>query len=465
MFDLEGEAAPTTEQLGRLVGLLARLDDDVDDAERVEQIRAWQELQAAAAAAQAQVTAAFAVSQRAAQEAAGVPAKDVGKGIASQVGLAKRESPFHAARYVGWATILTTELPQTFAALQRGEVTQWRAMIVARETGWLSAEHRGIVDAELAGRLERLGDRRTEAEAKKVAYRLDPHGAVARARGAAADRRVTVRPAPDTMTWLTGSLPVSQGVAAYASLKAHADSLIAGGDRRNRGQIMADTMVERLTGQASADAVPATVDLVMTDRTLFNRRTTHHRTTGPAGEPADEPAHLDGYGPIPADLARRLLTDTPADTAVWLRRLYTDPDTGALVAMDSRCRRFDHGLRQFLVIRDQTCRTQWCDAPVRHADHPIPAAEGGPTSASNGQGLCEACNYAKQAQAWHARPGPGGAGQQVVTTTPTGHTYTSRPPDPPGRVVTTRPAARAPTAPVDDTHSPMEDALRRLVDK
>jgi hypothetical protein len=317
--------------------------------------------------------------------------------------------------------------------LRQGETTEWRAMLVARETGWLSARHRAVVDAELAGRLPELGDRQTEAEAKRIAYRLDPHGYLARTRGAESGRRVTVRPAPDVMGRLTGFLPVAQAVAAYASLKQHADSLISQGDARSRGQIMADTLVERVTGQAVASAVPVTVSLVMTDLALFNRRGTGDDTAGADGhDGADEPAHLDGYGPIPADLARRLMAGAPAGAKAWLRRLYTAPDTGALVTMDSRSRCFDHGLREFLVLRDQICRTPWCNAPIRHADHATPAADGGPTSAGNGQGLCEACDYAKQAPGWRARPGPGGAGDTVVVTTPTGHRYTSRPPGPPG---------------------------------
>jgi hypothetical protein len=117
---------------------------------------------------------------------------------------------------------------------------------------------------------------------------------------------------------------------------------------------------------------------------------------------------------------------------VWLRRLYRHPDTGALVGMDRERRCFDGGLRRFLVLRDRTCRTPWCDAPVRHADHVVPAEAGGPTSADNGQGLCQACNHAKQAPGWRAVPDPGGAGQAVTTITPTGHAYTSRAPDPPG---------------------------------
>lgn len=63
---------------------LARLDTAVDDGERVEQLRALEVLKAAAAAAQARVSAAFVVSQCAGQRAAGMPGERVGRGIAAQ---------------------------------------------------------------------------------------------------------------------------------------------------------------------------------------------------------------------------------------------------------------------------------------------------------------------------------------------------------------------------------------------
>ncbi len=391
----------------------------VDDRARIEVIRALEELKGAAAAVQARVTAAFVPSQRAEQTAAGVPAARVGQGIAAQVGLAKRESPARAARYVALAAALVAELPQTMAALSEGRVSEWRAQLVARETAVLSAEQRRLVDAELGPRLHQWGDRQVEAEARRAAYRLDPHVFVARSRRAEADRRVTLRPAPDTMAWLSALLPVAQGVAVIAALRDAVDTARGDGDGRSRGQVMADTLVERVTGQASADAVPVGVTLVMTEQTLLGS--------------GDEPGHVQGYGPVPAPVARGLVRTAAGSTAaeVWLRRLFTAPGPGQLVAMDSRRRTFPRGLVDLLVARDQTCRTPWCDAPIRHLDHVVPAAMGGPTSAANGQGLCEACNYAKQAPGWHARPGPGGAGQLVETCTPTGHRYSSHAPDPP----------------------------------
>jgi hypothetical protein len=397
--------------------LLAHPDRAVDDAERIEQIRALEELKSAAAAAQAVVTADFVASQRAQQQADGVPDRNLGKGVAGQVALARRESAHRGSRLVGLAQALVHEMPATMAALQAGEISEWRATLVARVTACLTREDRQAADAELAGRLATLGDSETEAAARAVAYRLDPHAFTARSKGAERDRRVTLRPAPDTMSRLSGLLPVAQGVAAFAALSRQADTLKSAGDPRSRGQIMADTLVERVTGQAAAGGVPVEVELVITDTTLL------------AG--ADEPAHLVGLGPIPAPLARDLARDT--DAGVWLRRLFTRPGDRALVAMESRRRHFPDPLRRFLILRDQTCRTPWCGAPIRHGDHVIPVEAGGATSAANGQGLCEACNHTKQAPRWQARPGPDGAGQTVQITTPTGHTYTSRPPPPPGQ--------------------------------
>ena len=106
---------------------------------------------------------------------------------------------------------------------------------------------------------------------------------------------------------------------------------------------------------------------------------------------------LVGYGPIPAATARDLITQPGADTPMWLRRLYTTPATGQLAAMDSRRRLFTGTQRHFLTLRDQSCATPWCDAPLPHAHHQLPAEHGGPTSISNARGSCAACNHAKQA--------------------------------------------------------------------
>ena len=110
-----------------------------------------------------------------------------------------------------------------------------------------------------------------------------------------------------------------------------------------------------------------------------------------------------------------------------LRRLYASPASGELVALESRSRLFPRALGELIRLRDQTCRTPWCDAPIRHTDHVVAHAEGGSTELGNGQGLCQAGNHAKQAPGWSARPRPGPV-HEVETTTATGHRYRSTAP-------------------------------------
>ena len=370
------ETAGSTVDLAGWVESLSRFGwGAADDAERIDQIRQLEELKGAAAAAQARLTVTFADSQRHAQQQAGVRASDVGKGIAAQVGLARRDSPVKGARHLGLAQALVFELPHTMTALSAGRINEWRATLVARETACLSRADRMAVDAELAARpggLQALGDAALAAEARRIGYRLDPYAFTERARKAAAERCVSLRPAPETMTYLTALLPVTQGVAAYAALTKTADTARAGGEKRSRGQVMADTLVERLTGQTTATGVPLEVNLVMTDRSLLG---VPDRPDQPDQPGSQEPVEVLGYGPIPAPLARQWITqtaDTDADpaTRVWIRRLFTSPDGTRLVDMDTRRRAFPAKLRRFIDLRDRRCRTPWCDAPIRHADHP-----------------------------------------------------------------------------------------------
>ncbi|VDR31369.1 Uncharacterised protein [Arthrobacter agilis] len=368
-------------------------------------------------------------------------------------------------------------MPHTLAALQSGLLSEWRATVLVRETICLESVNRQAVDSELSadtGALDGVGTQRLKNSARTIAYRLEPSAAVARARKAAGERHVSCRPAPDTMAYLTALLPAAQAVGALAALSRHADAQIGTGTGggRGRGQIMADTLVERVTGSEQGYG-RVDVHLVMTDRTFLAADS--------------EAADLSGYGPVPAQYARDLLTargtahreavpspsgapaqpfreawapanqghrdvapgaDRKAEAAsvlpsgpgtdnhrtqwgVWLRRLYTAPETGRLVAMDSRARLFPPGLRRFIAIRDTTCRTPYCDAPIRHFDHIVPWRISASTSADGGQGLCQTCNNVKEAPGWSSRACPSGR-HAVEVRTPTGHTYISIAPPLPG---------------------------------
>ena len=97
-------------------------------------------------------------------------------------------------------------------------------------------------------------------------------------------------------------------MAAYAALKNEGDSARAAGDLRSKGQMMADELVRRVTGQATAEAVPVCIDLVLDADALL------------------------GFG-----AGTRIIGAAPPEGR-WIRRLFTRPETGQLVATESRQR-------------------------------------------------------------------------------------------------------------------------------
>ncbi|MGE2834202.1 HNH endonuclease [Mycobacterium sp. SMC-4] len=400
--------------------------DAAGEAELRAAVEGLEALKARAAAAQARATALWAAKRRAREEADGVPAAKRGKGLSSEVALARREAPVNGNRHLGFARALVHEMPHTLAALECGALSEWRATLIVRESACLSLEDRRRLDFELCAdpsRLSGWGNKRVEAEAKRITARLDAAAVVDRSEKAAADCAVSCRPAPNGMVYFTVRLPLAKGVGLYAACKRAADTTF---DDRSRGQIMADTVYERVTGRAADAPVPVALNLVMADTTL-------------AGDD-DELAWLDGYGPVPAGFCRALVGDAALDagTKATLRRLYRHPDSGQLVAMESKSRIFPKGLARFLELRDRMCRTPYCDAPIRHHDHARPARDNGPTSARNGLGECEACNYAKETPGWRVTTEDADGRHVAEFMTPTGTVYHSTAPPLPGPPVRRR---------------------------
>ncbi|WP_420180281.1 HNH endonuclease [Paenarthrobacter sp. TA1.8] len=455
--------SPDGPRVSDLLSLLSTVRLGADSAGLIDQIRGLENLKSAIVAVQARAAVAFDLAQRAEQAEAGAPASERGNASGAQVALARRESPNRGSRLLGLAKALVMEMPRTLAALESGQLNEWRATLLVKETACLSAEDRCAVDEELApdtGIFDGAGDNVIVAAAKAAAYRRDPRSVAGRASRAAAERTVSLRPAEDAMTYLTALLPVAQGVAVYAALCRAADSGRFGGDAgsgggagssgvagsggvvRTRNQVMADTLVERVTGTPGGIS-GINLDLVITDRTLFQ------------GD--SEPARLKGYGIVPGEWARTLVGEEQSTESeefqVWLRRLYTAPATGELLTMDSKARLFPGRMRRFIETRDNTCRTPYCDAPIRHIDHIVSWRSGGTTTMENGAGLCEACNHTKENPGWKSRP----LAEDVHTLelrTPTGHTYRSKAPSLPGYFRGSAPSSELPEPAARPSPSP-----------
>ncbi|HWC23330.1 MAG TPA: DUF222 domain-containing protein [Flexivirga sp.] len=466
-----------------------RLDSPVTGNDVLAELRACEELKNALAARQARLAVAVHENQSARDVPRGISKADTAREAGSRIALARRCAPHLGSRLLGLAHAVVEEMPHTRRALAAGVITEWDATVLCRETACLTREGRAAVDAAVAELLGTVSHQRLEAEAKKHAYQTDPAAVTARRARAETERRVTLRPAPDCMTRFSALLPVKDGVACFAALSAFADATAT--PDHPRGQVMADTLVGRVTGRFpmgakqpvdNADSSAASEPTVNNDDPSATAEpagapASPERSGAPnaaaapntAGQPdgrgpesaaadnpqparspqswspqsspkpqirinllmplgaltGDVPAYLPGYGPIPADLAREWLTDP--ELAVQVRRLFAFPDSGDLVGMDSRARTYSGLLAEFIRLRDQTCRTPFCSAPIRHTDHIQSHADGGPTSERNGEGLCEWCNYGKEHPDHHVT---GHAGE--TTTRLGGLTATSRPPAPPG---------------------------------
>ncbi|MFL0285446.1 HNH endonuclease [Mycobacterium sp. SMC-21] len=404
------------------------VDPDADEAALSRRMTELERVKSAAAAEQARLAAAL-EARRVAAAAAGGP-RVSRAALGSEVGLARRESPHRGERLMVMARILTADMPCTLAALESGVLSEHRAELITKEAACLSVLDRRLLDVELCGDpapLVGLGNAEVSAEAARIAYELDQQTVLEKMTRARASRHVRFRVAGDGMMSMTVLLPAAQGQLVRQTLVREAASVVAAGSERSRGQVMADVVVERVTGRDPVRSpVPVAVNLVLSDETLL---------TG-----GEQPAQLDGYGPIPAALARDMVLAAAAEGTAALRRLYAQPGTNKLVAMESTSRTFPKGLATFIGLRDQLCRTPYCNARIRHTDHVRPHAHHGPTSAHNGDGLCEHCNYVKEEPGWQAAATYDRFGRHTIAlTTPSGAVYTSTaPPMPTGLQVLTR---------------------------
>ncbi|MGG5258591.1 DUF222 domain-containing protein [Phycicoccus avicenniae] len=415
------ESSPSAAEVGLAAVRkgLSRIDiESMSDHERLGLVTELERLKGAASAAQARAVHAV----RVAREAGG--SSDALRSVGSEVALARCESPTLGDRFVGLSRALLEELPETVARLEAGDVVERHAVEITRETAVLSREDRAEVDRRLGPVMGSLSPRALGRAARRVAAELDAASVVRRMEAAVSSRRVTVRPAPDGMAYLTVLGPLRDIVGAYAALQARARSVVGGqcddepGDGRGVGAVTADTALRLMAGLAPGQVQPVEVQLVITDRALLG--------TGDPDADVMAPARIPGHGAVPSPVARSWVREA-GEGSVWLRRLYTSPDGCDLVAMDSRRRRFSGLLRRMLVLRDDVCTTPWCDAPIVQADHTHPVRAGGATSFAGGNGKCARCNGVKEAPGWRVHV-VRGSPLTLDTTTPSGHHHSSTSP-------------------------------------
>jgi len=135
----------------------------------------------------------------------------------------------------------------------------------------------------------------------------------------------------------------------------------------------------------------------------------------------DEPAVLDGYGPIPASMARRLL----AEGAGSFYRVLVDPRDGAPLEIGRASYRVGKAMRNWLRLRDGKCPFPGCsnNSLDTEADHILAWAEGGTTGISNLGQPCPKHHRLRHTTGW--KPTPASKTEPPGWTSPAGRHYTS----------------------------------------
>ncbi|GAA4108120.1 HNH endonuclease [Enteractinococcus coprophilus] len=380
----------------------------------IERIRIWEELVGKVHAKEATEAAHLEQERIVEEQAQKVPKADRGKGLGAEIGLARRESHARGKKFLNTARALHQDMPYMLAAMSAGLIKTEHAHNVVKETEVLSSQHRRQVDRALKDRFGSTGPRELANEARAHAQRLDPKAAASRHSKAKDARRVTCQPAGDGMALWTAYGPAPALTSLYNGLHAKAKSLVSAGKskdehgvRRTRDQVMFDLFTQWGSGEGSVAA--GTVDLMvpMTPDALLAK--------------GDTPAWLAGHGPIPASVAREWLANE--QLKVFIRRLFSDATATRLVSMEFTGRSFPANIRKMLLLRDNTCRSPYCEAPILDGDHITPHRNGGATNWENASGLCGACNQTKENRGWQHE----GNAHSLTVTTPTGHTYTKNP--------------------------------------
>ena len=401
---------------------------DLDEGGRVDLLSAWEKQNGYMQAKQFEILLGVAGDQPGGTENGiwdGVDQEE-----REEVGVALRLAPQTAQDRIDVARALNNHLHQVKDALASGEISLAHANVIARET-W-----RVIDDGIDKNALEEL-ERRVIAQAefgtpgqvgkfiKKSIAEIAPENfekAVTRDREL---RNVRIYPEPNGMATLVAFLPAEDAQTIKLAIEkrericksSQGDFTSNNASNPLTAQLMADLEAEveatetvssirgLLSDARKADALTAIAANYLNENKDDGKA--HRRPVSVSltiDLPtllglANNPGELQGYGAIPASVARSLAAD-----GKW-RRFITDPTTGNLLDCGRETYKPSQQLVDFLMARDRTCRFPGCAQPGHRTDidHAIPWEEGGTTSPQNLGLLCRRHHQMKTHGGWRVK--------------------------------------------------------------
>lgn len=324
------------------------------------------------------------------------------------------------------AHALTTSLPVTLKAMEAGAISWRHAQIMVDETSGLDSAAAAALEAHFldpeapnAARGASAGELvpgRFRRKARAWRERHHPESLTIRHAKSVADRRMEYSPDRDGMAWISVYLAADKACAIWNRTSALARGLQGPDEARTLPQLKADLAAKLLLGGATDLAGPGPslkADVLVTVPILSLLGAT------------DEPADLDNYGPIPASMARRLVTEGAGS----FYRVLVDPRDGAPLELGRTNYRLTESLKRWLRMRDGKCTFPACSnhSQDNEADHLTAWEHGGATGISNLGQLCPKHHRLKHRTGWS--PGTASKNEPPGWTSPSGRHYNAEQPD------------------------------------
>ena len=358
------------------------------------------------------------------------PVQALEMAVAAEIGSLLALSDRAASSFLAASHALTTSLPKTLAALHNGTISWQHARVMVDETATLNPAGAAALEAHFldpdtpkpaaAATIGEMPAYRFKAKARTWRERHHAESIEQRHAKGVTDRRVEYRPDQDGMAWLSAYLPADQALAGWNRLTADARELQGPKETRTLTQLRADLYGNLLlagttTGGATAAGTAAGPSSSIRPQVLV---------TVPVFSLlglTDEPAMLDGFGPIPPSMARRLV----ADGAGSFYRVLVDPRDGAPLEIGRTNYRVSKAMRNWLSLRDGKCPFPGCsnNSLDNEADHILAWHQGGTTGISNLGQPCPKHHKLRHIGGW--KPTPATATDPPGWISPTGRHYKS----------------------------------------
>ena len=361
------------------------------------------------------------------------------------------------------AAKLAADLPETLAALARGELDLFRAQCIAEELADADHETCALVEKRIHPAVGGDTPMKARNRVRRALAAIDPDLLRERAARAKLDRFVSTRAShlPGLTQWYA-QLPAEDSAKAWAAIDALAHQKLNDDPTRTLNQHRADALLDLILGNATIQAhltiaIPITPDTggspdggldpsrVGTFGQPLNEPGADEPGADEPGAEASEEDEATSVGELWAILSPNAPTGTgveipnigviPAPLALSLAgtlgaritRMLVDPKTGTTIETSAASYRPTTAIAKHVRLRDGTCRFPNCSRRAERCeiDHLIPWP-GGPTSVRNLICLCKHHHRLKHGTAWKAFLAEDGT---VTWTDPYGDEYVTYPVD------------------------------------